>query len=89
MFFLQKAPKDQLLVYKMGDGWEPLCKFLNKVVPVTEFPHKNKNATFYEDVMNSHPVMIKMRREATISILFLSAVVAICSYKLTKKCITG
>ena len=27
------VPKEKLLVYKIGDGWEPLCKFLGKPVP--------------------------------------------------------
>ena len=26
-----------------GDGWEKLCKFLNKPIPDMEFPHENKN----------------------------------------------
>lgn len=28
----------QLLVYRYGDGWEPLCSFLEKPVPATPFP---------------------------------------------------
>ena len=27
------VPKEKLLIYKIGDGWEPLCKFLGKPVP--------------------------------------------------------
>jgi hypothetical protein len=26
-----------------GDGWEKLCKFLNKEIPNIDFPHKNRN----------------------------------------------
>jgi hypothetical protein len=26
-----------------GDGWEKLCKFLNKPIPDMEFPHENKS----------------------------------------------
>ncbi|XP_065671696.1 uncharacterized protein LOC136089573 [Hydra vulgaris] len=37
----QLVPKDQLLVYKVGEGWERLCKFLNKSVPMTQFPKEN------------------------------------------------
>ncbi|XP_065641555.1 uncharacterized protein LOC136073621 isoform X2 [Hydra vulgaris] len=37
----QLVPKDQLLVYKVGEGWERLCKFLNKSIPVTQFPKEN------------------------------------------------
>ncbi|KAH8602274.1 hypothetical protein B0O99DRAFT_735718 [Bisporella sp. PMI_857] len=31
-----------ILEYKLGDGWEPLCKFLGKDLPDTMFPHVNK-----------------------------------------------
>ncbi|KPI90317.1 hypothetical protein ABL78_0544 [Leptomonas seymouri] len=31
-------PSSQLLVYRYGDGWEPLCSFLEKAVPNTPFP---------------------------------------------------
>ena len=34
----------KLLVFISGkDGWEKLCKFLNKDIPDREFPHSNKN----------------------------------------------
>ncbi|KPA73935.1 hypothetical protein ABB37_09528 [Leptomonas pyrrhocoris] len=32
------VPPGQLLVYRYGDGWEPLCSFLEKAVPATPFP---------------------------------------------------
>lgn len=35
------VPKDRLLEWYLGDGWEPLCGFLGKPVPDTEFPHVN------------------------------------------------
>lgn len=31
-------PPSQLLVYRYGDGWEPLCSFLDKAVPAAPFP---------------------------------------------------
>ena len=30
-----------------GDGWEKLCRFLDKPVPNVPFPHKNKGLHFY------------------------------------------
>ncbi|KAM0324416.1 hypothetical protein ACHAQA_008198 [Verticillium albo-atrum] len=37
------VPADRLLVYRVGkDGWEPLCRFLEKDVPATEFPFVNE-----------------------------------------------
>lgn len=37
------APKERLLEYKLGSGWEPLCDFLGKEVPDEEFPHANES----------------------------------------------
>ena len=34
------TPKERL-EYRMGDGWEPLCKFLGKEVPEVPFPRAN------------------------------------------------
>jgi hypothetical protein len=38
-------PADRLLVYRLGDGWGPLCEFLGVEVPAEEFPHLNDTAT--------------------------------------------
>ncbi|RDA95683.1 hypothetical protein CP533_1251 [Ophiocordyceps camponoti-saundersi (nom. inval.)] len=35
------VPEDRLLVYRMGQGWEPLCTFLNKPLPDVDFPRIN------------------------------------------------
>jgi len=37
--------RDDLLVLELtqGEGWEKLCPFLGKEIPMVEFPHKNKN----------------------------------------------
>ena len=35
------VPKDQLLIYDVREGWEPLCKFLDKPVPNEPFPRIN------------------------------------------------
>lgn len=38
------VPKENLLEYTLGSGWEPLCKFLGKEVPDVPFPHRNMAA---------------------------------------------
>ena len=43
------VPKDQLLEFEIGDGWESLCKFLGKEVPQMAYPHANKNAGDFEE----------------------------------------
>jgi Sulfotransferase domain len=43
----QVVPDDRLLVYKVKEGWEPLCRFLEVPVPEGEpFPHLNERAEF-------------------------------------------
>ena len=34
-----------LLVYKVCQGWRPLCQFLNKPIPPKPFPWRNRLAT--------------------------------------------
>ena len=41
---IAKVPQDRLLIHKLGDGWEPLCTFLNVPVPELEYPSKNTTA---------------------------------------------
>ncbi|MEM7085732.1 MAG: sulfotransferase family protein [Bacteroidota bacterium] len=43
---IEYVPKEQLLVYEVKDGWEPLCTFLNCDVPSEELPHLNKKENF-------------------------------------------
>ncbi|VDP89816.1 unnamed protein product [Echinostoma caproni] len=35
---IQTIPEERLLIYRMADGWEPLCRFLNMPVPNIAFP---------------------------------------------------
>ena len=43
-------PPDQLLVYEVKDGWQPLCEFLGKPVPADPFPRTNDRAEFWDRV---------------------------------------
>lgn len=38
----------RLLGYRLGDGWDPLCRFLGKTVPDRPFPRSNSSADFAE-----------------------------------------
>ncbi|MBL4622108.1 MAG: hypothetical protein JKY89_06890 [Immundisolibacteraceae bacterium] len=43
----QAVPSDQLLVFEVRDGWQPLCAFLGVPVPANEpFPKLNEAARF-------------------------------------------
>ena len=67
----QAAPKDKLLEYSLEDGWGPLCKFLDVPVPDIEFPHKNKGGGIIKEYLETHPLFIRMQREAQISVAAL------------------
>ena len=39
-------PPERLLVYEAGQGWEPLCRFLDVAVPETPYPKENTTESF-------------------------------------------
>lgn len=41
-------PADQLLVYQVREGWEPLCAFLGVQVPEAPFPRTNDRTEFWD-----------------------------------------
>lgn len=41
-------PPEQLLVFEVREGWEPLCAFLDVDVPTEAFPRTNDRAEFWE-----------------------------------------
>lgn len=42
------TPPERLLEYKLGSGWEPLCKFLDKPIPDVPFPWLNEGERLKE-----------------------------------------
>jgi hypothetical protein len=40
------VPPERLLVWEVGEGWEPLCEFLEVPVPDGPLPHANDRDTF-------------------------------------------
>jgi hypothetical protein len=40
------VPKENLLEYSVGDGWEPLCKLLGHNIPGDAFPQGNNVENF-------------------------------------------
>ncbi len=47
---IRECPKEKLLVYEVGEGWEPLCTFLNKPIPSVPFPHVNDTKEMQEKI---------------------------------------
>ena len=66
------VPPEKLLIFTVTEGWEPLCKFLNKAVPNEDFPNVNDRAQVKKtiaDITKGAYVFI------TIGILLLAAIV--------------
>jgi hypothetical protein len=42
----REVPAERLLVYDVTQGWQPLCKFLDKPIPDAPFPHVNSTEEF-------------------------------------------
>lgn len=43
---MRAVPKERLLVYETGSGWEPICRFLGVPVPAEPFPRANDRDDF-------------------------------------------
>lgn len=43
-YFSTQPEKLLIMNIEEGDGWEQLCAFLKKPIPLEPFPHENKNA---------------------------------------------
>lgn len=47
------APPERLLVYRVSEGWVPLCKFLGKPVPTESFPKTNTRTEYRRDFLKA------------------------------------
>ncbi|WP_260516603.1 sulfotransferase family protein [Aliiroseovarius sp. M344] len=45
---IREVASDRLLVYKVGDGWKPLCRHLGVDVPDQPFPNRNAKEGFHD-----------------------------------------
>ena len=46
---VKSIPAERLLIFRAGDGWEPLCAFLGVPVPAGDYPHTNDGESFQEE----------------------------------------
>jgi len=42
------VPSNRLLIYQVMDGWQPLCKFLDRPIPDGAFPKSNNRSEFWD-----------------------------------------
>ncbi len=38
-------------MWHVGEGWEPLCEFLEVEIPAEPLPHENDRETFFDRVI--------------------------------------
>lgn len=43
---MNRVPASRLLVFEAKDGWAPLCKFLDRPIPETDYPRVNSTEDF-------------------------------------------
>ncbi|HKH78189.1 MAG TPA: sulfotransferase [Rubrobacteraceae bacterium] len=73
----ERVPPEKLLVYEVGEGWQPLCDFLGAEVPRGKpFPRLNDRQAFPK-MMRRHMVAAlaprAVRAIATVSVLLAAA----------------
>jgi hypothetical protein len=61
------VPKDKLLNYELGSGWDQICEFLGKEKPQEKFPRINEAAAL-EKAMNG--VVLDRLREISVKLLW-------------------
>jgi Sulfotransferase domain len=59
----RNIPEDRLLVWGVGDGWEPLCRFLEVDVPDTPFPRLNDSKMYVDRIIDGSLMVLKEWRE--------------------------
>ena len=59
-------------MYDFKQGWEPLCKFLDKPIPSEPFPHENKKGGVTEKFLKEKPFLKQMQREMYFIIFLVS-----------------
>ncbi|KAG4435468.1 hypothetical protein IFR05_009040 [Cadophora sp. M221] len=72
------VPKENLLEFRVQDGWEPLCKFLGQPVPMgSKFPNTNDNRDF---VSRSRRRNRMQMLNVGVRFLEIAVLVAICAF---------
>ena len=73
------AEKREFLEFRLGDSWEPLCRFLEKPVPDTDFPRVNSSEAFRE------AFVLEKCSKSAILLGLLSLVVALIAWVLLNR----
>ena len=76
------VPPDQLLVYNVKQGWEPICKFLERDIPSCSFPRENVGGSTIKQISSIQNVLGRpnIAWKAVISLSLLVLVLAVIVY---------
>ncbi|EGU77498.1 hypothetical protein FOPG_08580 [Fusarium oxysporum f. sp. conglutinans race 2 54008] len=66
------VPPENLLLYKLGSGWEPLCEFLGRDVPDVPFPRVNEGSALARTIWKKQ--VREVKRAAPTIFLYLGGV---------------
>lgn len=77
-------PRDELLVYNVKQGWNPLCKFLGVDVPDVPFPRLNVKCAGIPNMINQSMVGKKVFNEVVVIVSVAVLMVAIFLFLLIK-----
>jgi hypothetical protein len=64
----RNVPSERLLVWSVGEGWEPLCDFLELPVPEEPFPHINDRTEFLNRIIDGSLQALGEWREGETSV---------------------
>jgi len=76
------VPKENLLVWNLKDGWDPLCDFLNLPVPDQPIPHDNKtgDTEFLNRIAFHRPVFKNAVWQLKKNLVLSCLKASVCSY---------
>nr|XP_039269515.1 uncharacterized protein LOC120344382 [Styela clava] len=81
---LENSPKDQLLEYRVSDGWKPLCEFLGVDVPNVRFPSVEEGQSLIKNRLKDNPVLLRSKLEQKVAVSLFGVAMACLVYKLAK-----
>ena len=62
------VPAERLLVWRVEEGWQPLCEFLEVPVPDAPFPHINDTTEFLNRIIDSSLLVLQEWRSKQVSV---------------------
>jgi len=74
------VPKEKLLNFKLTDGWGPLCTFLGKEIPDTDFPWVNETKALQEKIKMVQGQMMMKATKKIVPILGGAVVLGVAYY---------